>query len=269
MAETNYVIINSKFKKQGSISTSDFTFSLGEVLEINDVAIKSVSLVNAEYNVKAGSNIIIVSDGTTESTLILEVGQYTIDKLLEELRVKLFSVYGVTSTAVVNAITNKVNITQAGSPIQFSTSRVRSPLSFILGFGQETALTEFFPITPSVSILAPLLPNLQGANNYHIVSSTIGQGVGSLLKNNDKRPIILTIPVTKNFGEVINYEVNEIKLNQRHFTRPINLQEIDIKVIDDDNELVNLQGTNIEIVLQVRSSAIMPFSIQGNQMHYN
>ena len=45
--ETNYVIINSKFRNEGSKSTSDFTFSLGETLEISDVAIKSVSIVNA------------------------------------------------------------------------------------------------------------------------------------------------------------------------------------------------------------------------------
>jgi hypothetical protein len=89
------------------------------------------------------------------------------------------------------------------------------------------------------------------------------------LKNNDKRPIILSVPVNVDFGDIINYEVNEIKLNQRHFSRPTNIQEIDIKIIDDDNEIVDLGNTDIEIVLQIIKAPVLPFSLQGSSLaHY-
>ena len=64
---------------------------------------------------------------------------------------------------------------------------------------------------------------------------------------------------------MLSYEVNEIKLNQRHFNRPTNIQDIDIKILDDDNEVVDLHGTNVEIVLQIIKTPVLPYSITGNQ----
>ena len=56
-----------------------------------------------------------------------------------------------------------------------------------------------------------------------------------------------------------------MNLNKRDFGRPINIQNIDIKVIDDDNEIVDLGGTDVEIVLQVIKTAVLPYSTQGNE----
>ncbi len=265
--ETNYVIINSKFRKEGSKSTSDFTFSLGETLEITDVAIKSVSIVNAEYNIKAGHNTLIVNNGLVDTTLTIPVGQYTITELTTIIEAQLTSIYGGVNTLTLGANNKKLTFSTT-TALRYGTDPTTSPVGFILGLGDEkNALsTTYYPELVSIAFVAPFLPNLQGANNYHIVSNTIGQGQGSLLKNNDKRPIILTVPVTEDFGNVINYEVNEIKLNKRHFSRPVNLQEIDIKVIDDDNEIVDMGGTNVEIILQILRAPVLPYSVSGDKI---
>jgi hypothetical protein len=265
--ETNYVIINSKFRSEGSKSTSDFTFSLGETLEISDVAIKSVSIVNAEYNIKAGHNTLVVNNGLVDSTITVPAGQYTLSELITTIETQLTSIYGGVNTLTLGANNKKLTFSTT-TALRYGTDLTTSPIGFILGLGDERNAfsTTYYPEIASVAFVAPFLPNLQGANNYHIVSNTIGQGQGSLLKNNDKRPIILTVPVTQDFGSVINYEVNEIKLNKRHFSRPVNIQEIDIKVIDDDNELVDLGGTNIEIILQILRAPILPYSVSGDRI---
>ena len=213
MGETNYVIINSRFRNSNSPSTSDFTFNLGESIEVSEVAIKSVSMINA-----------------------------------------------------VNPITKKLDFVTT-TPLKYKAVGL-SPLAIVLGFGDPvtSSVVNYYPIIPSSNVSAPFLPSLEGENNYHIVSSTLGQGQGSLLKNNDKRPIILTIPCNVNFGDVINYEVNEINLNKRRFTRPINIQDIDIKIIDDNGDIVDLGNTQVELVLQIVAPSIAPYSIQGNQM---
>jgi hypothetical protein len=268
MTETNYVIINSKFRSSSSKSTSDFTFNLGESLEISDVAIKSVSLVNAEYNIKKQHNTLIVNNGAIDYVIVVPVGQYNINQLIAVIETELTTAYGGTNTITLDPITQKL-IFSTTTAIRFRTDTFWSPLTFILGLGDtpDTPTTlNYYPTIPSSNINAPFFPNLQGANNYHIVSNTIGQGQGSLLKNNDKRPIILSVPVTETFGNVINYEVNEINLNKRHFSRPTNIQSIDIKIIDDDNEIVDLGGTNIEIVLQIIKVGVMPFSVQADRM---
>ena len=262
MAEMNYVIMNSKYRNDYGDSTSNFTYRLGDPIEVTDVAIKSVTIVNAEYNIKAKSNVLIVNDGITDIKIFVPIGQYTIDELIAYLIGRLNTEFGGTNTITITPNSNKLVISTT-TALRYGTDFTTSPIGFMLGLGDTP--NAYYPATVSSLVYAPYLPNLQGANNFHIVSNTLGQGQGSLLKNNDKRPIILTVPVDKPFGDVINYEVNEIHLNKRHFARPSNIQDIDIKIIDDDNEIVDLGGTNVEIVLQIQIASTLPYSTQGNR----
>ena len=266
MGETNYVIINSRFRNSNSASTSDFTFNLGESIEVSEVAIKSVSMINAVYNVPPAYNFMQVNDGTGDQQLVIPVGQYDIASLSTAVALELTNLYGGTNTVTLNPITKKLDFVTT-TPLKYKAVGL-SPLAIVLGFGDPitSSILNYYPISPSSNVSAPYLPSLEGENNYHIVSNTLGQGQGSLLKNNDKRPIILTIPCNVNFGDVINYEVNEINLNKRHFTRPINIQDIDIKIIDDNGDIVDLGNSQVELVLQIVAPSIAPYSIQGNQM---
>jgi len=266
MTETNFVIINSKFRNVSSKSTSDFIYSLGESLEVSDIAIKSVSMVNAEYNIKAGHNILLVNNGVVDYNLVVPIGQYDINQLITEITTQLTTQYGGTHTITLNPVTKKLSFANTPS-LRFGTDLTTSPVGFILGLGDEP--DDYYPEFVQPSFIAPFLPNLQGSNNYHISSATLGQGQGSLLKNNEKKPIILSVLNNVDFGDVLSYEVNEIKLNQRHFNRPTNIQDIDIKILDDDNEVVDLHGTNIELVLQIIKTPILPYTVQGNRSsHY-
>ncbi len=262
MTETNFVIINSKFRNVSSKSTSDFIYSLGESLEVSDIAVKSVSMVNAEYNIKAGHNILRVNDGTTDFNLVVPTGQYDINQLITAITSALTTQYGGTHTITLQSTTKKLFFTNTPA-LRFGTDLKTSPVGFILGLGDDPF--GYYPEFAQTAFVAPFLPNLQGSNNYHISSATLGQGQGSLLKNNEKKPIILSVLNNVDFGDVLSYEVNEIKLNQRHFNRPTNIQDIDIKILDDDNEVVDLHGTNVEIVLQIIKTPILPYSIQGNK----
>jgi len=262
MTETNFVIINSKFRNVSSKSSSDFIYSLGESLEVSDIAVKSVSMVNAEYNIKAGHNTLVVNDGTTDFNLVVPIGQYDITQLITEITTRLIAEYGGTHTITLQSTTKRLFFNNTPA-LRFGTNVNTSPVGFILGLGDEAG--GYYPEFATTGFLAPFLPNLQGSNNYHISSATLGQGQGSLLKNNEKKPIILSVLNDVDFGDVISYEVNEIKLNQRHFNRPTNIQDIDIKILDDDNEVVDLNGTNVEIVLQIIKTPVLPYSIQGNQ----
>lgn len=267
MSETNYVIINSRFRENYSPSTSDFTFNLGESLEVSEIAIKSVSMINAVYNVPANFNSIIVNDGTTDSVLTIPVGNYDINTLMSAVGIELTNIYGGTNSVTLNNVTKKLNITST-TPLRYKRSD-DSPLSIILGFGDTIEGVNkgtYYPNVAASNVDAPYLPSLEGENNYHIVSSTIGQGQGSLLSSNSKKPIILTIPCNVNFGEVINYEVSEINLNKRRFARPINIQDIDIKIVDDGGDDIDLGNSQVEIVVQIISPSIAPYSVVGNQM---
>ena len=253
----NYVIINSKYRTDPVItSTSNFIYRIGESLEVSDVAIKSVTMVNAQYNVKSGNNTLIINDGVTDYNITVTVGQYDITTLITALQIEIINAVGGTCAISLDPLTQKL-IFNTSVALKYKGGN----LGFNIGFGSVAAFT---PSSPASSVNAPYFPNLQGPTNYYLVSSTLAGSQGSILRNNSKRQIILTIPVDKNFGEVITYEVNEINLNKRVFPRPVNIQDIDIRIIDDDDQIVDLQQTNIEIVLQVGvPDALSYSSVQG------
>ncbi len=205
MTETNYVIVNSKFKSSVSKSTSDFVFSLGETTEVTDIAVKSISIANVEYNVKERGNLLIVNNGVTDYVISIPVGQYSITQLLSAIETGLTTAYGGTNTLTLDPVTQKV-IVSTTTPIRFRTDFFWSPVSYLIGMPRVSdvgGVLNYYPSNVSSSINASGFPNLQGANNYHVVSNALGQGKGSLLKNNDKRPIILSVPITANFGEIV------------------------------------------------------------------
>ena len=263
--QLNYVIIDSKYRNENSKSSSDFVYSLGEAIEVSQVAIKSISVVNAEYNIKAGKNTLLVNDGVSDIPITINVGQYDIAGLIAAVENEMTAVLGGTNVITLSSTTFKLSFSTS-SVIKYKINRSDSALACALGLGDSaSSIDEYYPQFTSALVSAPFLPQLQGANNFHILSYTLAQGQGSLLKNNEKRPIVLTVPVTSEFGGVVSYEINEINLNKRNFSRPVNIQEIDIRIVDDDNEIVNLGGTNVEIVLQVIKSSTQAYSVQSNQ----
>jgi hypothetical protein len=259
---TNYVIINSKYREaSGSKSTSDFIYSIGESLEVSSVAVKSISMVNSEYNVRENYNTLLGNiGGPTDTPLVFPVGQYTVIEIMAQLVTLLNAWVGGTNTAVKNNLTGKIEITTT-TAIKFKTDLITSPVAQLLGLGDQPG---FYPAAVSTTINATFLPALQGSNNYHICSNILGQGQGSLLVNNKKRAIISTIPSNVDFGGIIHYESTDIELNKRVFNRPINIQTMDIKVLDDDSQIVNLNGSNIEIVLQVDLEKVGDITTFGN-----
>lgn len=258
MTQLNYVIINSKYRTSPDITTtSDFVYRIGESMEVSDIAIKSITMINAQYNIKSDANTLIINDGATDYNITIPIGQYNVTNLITVLQTEIINAVGGTCVITLDNITNKLIFTTS-VPLKYKGDN----LGYKVGFGSNPV---YYPSSPSLIVNAPFLPNLQGTTNYYIVSSTLAGSQGSILLNNQKRQIILTVPVDKNFGELITYEINEINLNRRVFTRPTNIQDIDIKIIDDDNNIVDLQNTNIEITLQVSVPSVLPYSVTNDQ----
>ena len=54
MANSTLAIINSKNILSESISSSNFSYNIGTAIEIQELALKSVSLPNTAYNINTG-----------------------------------------------------------------------------------------------------------------------------------------------------------------------------------------------------------------------
>ena len=68
----------------------------------------------------------------------------------------------------------------------------------------------------------------------------------------------MPVPVTVEWGQIEQYTSNDLELNTKHFARLQNIQNIDIKIYDDDLNVVDLHGQDVEIVLKVTVKDNLP-----------
>lgn len=246
---TNFIIINSKYRTADSRSTSDFTYSLGASLEVDSITIKNISIPHVQYNIESYNNTLVVNDGVTSNTLTIPIGQYDINQLMNEISSQLTTLYGTAVLLTLDPISKKIVITTTQS---FRISRVEasSPLSKYIGIPYGTS---YYPLLATAGFTLPEIAQLQGPNNYLLASNVLSQGLGSILTDGKSVPIIMPIPIDVEYGQIQQYESNDYELNTKRYSRLQNIQNIDIRIYDDDLNIVDLHGQDIEIVIKVRN----------------
>ena len=247
--KTSFIVINSKYREISSNSTSDFTYSLGEVLQVKAIAIKTISIPNVVYNVNVNNNILKIeynaNPGIFPAQITVPIGQYTIDSLITAIEPLL-------STAIVGTVT--IAQLPLVSKLQITTSK---PVSFIAGTDSPFARVLGITKTTSFSLdtIAEGVFQLQGIDNFFVISQDLADGANAILTNGQKRGIVIDVPNTVNFGETNYYQNKEYRVNQKIYDgRALNLQYINIKIVDSDLNVVDLQGMDIELILLIYES---------------
>lgn len=244
---TQFVVINSAYRTSDSRSTSDFTYNIGSSIETDYVTIKSVSIPHIEYNINPFKNKLRISSGGVDYDLTIPIGQYDVSQLITQLQIQIVATLGGTCVITLDPITQKLNF-QASVGIKISRDKTVSSLSKYLGIFYGTG---YYPTIDSTDFDAQGLPVLQGPNNYYLASNVLSQGFSSILTNGQRVPIIMPVPVTVEYGQIQQYESNDTELNTKQFSRPQNIQNIDIKIYDDDLNVVDLHGQDVEVILKI------------------
>lgn len=255
MTITSFLVINSKHRNKDSRSVTDFTFSVGQSLEVTAVAVKSISIPNVQYNINAVNNKlrIYTDDVGTFVSVTLPVGQYDITTFMADLQALLRTAVGdVTLVITRNTLTDMLTVTTTTQDIKFSIDLVVSPLAKVFGMGlKEGGEGDVFPLLVGSSITSPFLHNLSGLQNYYLSSRALSQGFNGIFKEGDQIPLVMAIPIDVEHGFTEHYEPTDLLLNIKKYSRPQNIQWIDIKIYDKDLNIVDLLGQDIEIVLKI------------------
>jgi hypothetical protein len=252
MTITSFLVINSKHRNADSRSVSDFTFSVGQSLEVTAVAVKSISIPNVQYNINVVNNKlrIYTDDVGTFVSLTLPVGQYDITTFMADLQALLRTAVGDATLVITRStLTDMLTVTTTTQDIKFSIDPVVSPLGKVFGMGDGAG--ETYPLLVSSSITSQFLHNLSGLQNYYLSSRALSQGYNGIFKEGDQIPLVMAIPIDVEHGFTEHYEPTDLLLNIKKYGRPQNIQWIDIKIYDKDLNIVDLLGQDIEIVLKI------------------
>ena len=246
MANSTLAIINSRNRLPESLSSSNFSYNIGSTIEIQELALKSVSLPNTAYNININNNNFrfIYNGGFYDFGL--PFGHYNINSIIDALITRVGSIVGnpTALSITIDPITQKLEYTFA-QPTQIYVGG----LSLLVGFNLQ--LDTFYPSLPATVINAPTLPNLQGSMNYYIASRTLAQGTNALLYNAVRNLAILAvIPNSVPFGSVIQYVPTDILLDLKSYAGKQNIQQIDLVVLDTGFNIVDLNGAEIELTFK-------------------
>ena len=242
--KTTLLAITSKERTTDSKSSSNFSYSIGMALEVDTIAIKSISIPVTQYNITSLNNFLYTTVGALESKILLPVGQYTLTQLINYL-VDVFNSYGVTLTIIQNPITYKLQLTTDVPFIWYP----ESTLLPVLGINEP--LKTNIPLIITTSYDCTALPQLQGLKNFYILTKILSQGSNGLFVNGVNEALQTNVPISVPFGLVQHYEPKILDTNIITFKSPVNIQYLDIRIVDSNLNEVDLNGSEVELVYKL------------------
>lgn len=233
------IYLNSKYasvKPTGDTGICVFEFPQ---IDIPDGHYIYLSLQNAVipysfYSINDNNNVLIIHSNSNTYTITVPAGNYNIQQMINALQSGLGGLFTITY----NSITNKITITN--TTYEFTVKK-EGTLNNALGFMEDVDT-----VSSSRTLTGHHCVNLNQirAINIDIDMPTYNINVAQPLNQN----ILATIPVVvQPFGMIYYNNENNFRVNM--FCCKMNM--IRVKLLDNQNNLINLNGTNYQMTLQI------------------
>ena len=161
---------------------------------------------------------------------MIELGNYKINQLVTELKKQM-----VNFNIIYNSITNKIKFTNTLYDFRFNISK----LLYLLGFTPNN-LTSY-----DKSIYSANCINLNYIRCINLVSNICTYNISKSLRNN--RSILASVQVNTQPYSIIQYTNNSYRSNL--FKN--RLDYIMVRLVDNDENIINLNGLNFNITIQL------------------
>lgn len=231
--------LNSRYADQKPTGDTGICVYTFPQIDIPDGHYIYLSLQNAIipysfYSINSSNNVFQILSNSTPYTCVVEPGNYNITQMIAALKADLGGLFNITY----NPITNKITITN--TTYEFTVLSTGT-LNHALGFSESSNAT-----STSRTLTSEHCVNLNQirAVNIDIDMPTYNINVAQKLNQN----IIATIPVVTQPYGMINYtNPNNFRVNMYC----CKLQSIRVKLLDNQNNLINMNGVNYQMTLQI------------------
>ena len=230
--------------------------SRNNALQDIHIQLSSCEIPISFYNFSSNlNNINLFVDGV--SSLVLTEQNYSIDEMVSAITASSFPY-----SASINYQTAKITLTNTDATehiINFSETSSRN-LAKALGFNREDRT-----VASGGSLTSDDVVNM---NTIHSIFVHTNLPVTNVITttNNNYRNIIQKIPVTKSFGDVLNYNPYQSSL----FSTVLNINEINnfrISLRDQNDVLIDFNDVNFEIsfLFEIHSPSNIETNLTGSQ----
>lgn len=238
--------ISSRDKSADSASNSDFnvSFSNSDVLQaVKKITLKSVSIPNTVFNINQYNNKFTYKIAGSPTSVTMTPGQYSQSEFKTEFETILS---GLAMSIVIDPNTKKIFATTT-TPIEWldiSENDMAEVLGIETGSGGDVT---FFNAQHVIA--------LEGLRSVFINSIEAGEGNMISSQNSQQKNTIGIIPMTVGFGFIEHYTTDHSDIDQQdiHRGNPSgrNIQKISIKLRDEKQNIIDLNGHHVELVLKI------------------
>ena len=248
METLKYIIINSYDRPNQNESDTNFNLGVNggsTFAGLSQVGILRFVCTNSIYNVDSSNNFIKFQENTgPEVTAIIpNNGNYSLNNLITALQtaMDLVSPNSRTYTITSSVITNKITISSTGS---FTIKADQGlGLNLMLGFSRRS------DSSTGIAITAPRIFNLNRFSSLVIKSNLVrGDTYNTVVGN--REGILDTVPISDAYsGDIFTYEKDFIAWRDLSYNA---IEQINIRVVDDKDKEVNLNGGFLSVYLVLR-----------------
>lgn len=240
--EHQLVRISSRDRTRSTDSTTDFTVSLGNVgiQNVSSLVVKQASFANVFYNVNEYNRTFTYNIASAPTSVTIPVGQYTLSDFLTAFET---ATSALTMTATQDATTLKIDFAST-TAIEYLPIG-NNPMAELLGIttGSGADVTTF---------TSEGLPSLEGEKNAFIKSLQLSQS--NLMDSDAKHDnTLVVVPINVGFGSIQHYVSQHSAIDDVDSPSSIhgnNIQEIGIRLTDDQDRTLDLNGHHLTIILK-------------------
>ena len=230
------LLLNSKDRSSGTATDLVFHLNENDLHESHSVMLKDIVIPNTIYNIRTTNNTLDYDINGVAKSVNIPVGNYSLSDLVTALNTAQTDL--VFSS---NSMLKKLMVSSA----TVSFIKVSSTIKKVLGVTTQNV--------PAVSYTLDSFYNLNPTNYIHVISN-LAEPDALVASNNKKYAVIASIPVLYGFGYILNQtedrDTQDISKHNSH----LNLSTINIRLVDDEFETIDLNGSNWSISLSILKS---------------
>ena len=244
--ESRLLRVSSQDRTVGSVSRYNMTYATNDsdLQEIKKISIKSAEIPNTQYNINSNNNTFFFANSqTSQVAYVIPVGQYTTTSLMAAVVSVVSAVISGSITLVQSSLTNKITLAINSGTFNM-TPGSHFQINLVLGFKSGS----FSSVS---SLVADSLPNLSGLKSVYIASQTLSNHSAMICSEQLKQNVFCNVPITVPFGSTMSFEEDEQTSDFVVFHSRKNISMIEIKLLDEDNNVVDLNGLDWSLVFRV------------------
>ena len=243
--ESRLLRISSKDRSPQSESQYNISYNTNDndLHQIKRITLKSAVIPNTQYNVNKHNNILLLPNSLSATTEFeIKEGQYKLSEFITALTTSINSEITPNTISITqDTLTQKLKLTLSSGTMDIL--KKQNKMAYVLGIHADTlGVTTYDCIN---------IPNLSGLNHIYISSQMLSNHTQMITHDKNKQNVFADLTVKVCFGQIQYTDEDTNSLDYVVFHGHKNISQIDIKLLDEYNNELDLNGSDWTLIFRV------------------